>query len=210
MAVRTHLIPYRHRGASSLGPITAVALYLGHRESNDVDFLTDQPNPSNVTITQIQELDPRSRIMSASDYRVHAEIEGVRVSYLWQPGMRLNAGPSVNRIPLASLDTLVALKCNAVANRGARKDFIDLYAFLQAGWDFHHILEMAKLHAPSLNIAHLLRSMVYFQDAEFDPMPKLYRTWQGSEIKQTLEHTVQLYLKEQLTPQTPIPPPHPL
>jgi len=59
---------------------TAIALYLGHRESNDLDFMTSQPKPANVTITQIQEFDQRSHIISASDYSVHAELEGVRVS----------------------------------------------------------------------------------------------------------------------------------
>jgi len=187
---------------------TAVALYLGHRESNDLDFMTSQPTPSNVTITRIHELDPQFHIISASDYSVHAELEGVRVSYLWQPGIQLNAGPSINHVPLASLDTLAALKCNAIANRGARKDFIDLYAFLQAGWDFDHILEATNHHARSLNVAHLLRNMVYFQDAELDPTPKLYRPWPWSQIKKTIEQTVYLYLQEQLKPRQPTPPRH--
>lgn len=99
-----------------------------------------------------------------------------------------------------SLETLAVLKCNAIANRGARKDFIDLYAFLQTGWDLNQILEAAKRQAPSLNVAHLLRSMLYFDDAEFDPKPKLYRPWQWSQIKETIEQIVHRYLTEQLKP----------
>jgi hypothetical protein len=57
-----------------------MALYLGHRESNELDFMTSQPKPANVTITQIQELDPRFSIINTSDYSVHAGLEGVCVS----------------------------------------------------------------------------------------------------------------------------------
>jgi hypothetical protein len=106
---------------------------------------------------------------------------------------------------LESLETLAALKCNAIANRGARKDFIDLYALLQSGWDLKRILEATHRHAPSINIAHLLHSLVYFQDAEIDPMPKLYQPWQWSHLKENLEQTVHVYLQEQLQSKTPTP-----
>jgi len=85
------------------------------------------------------------------------------------PEYNLDAGPSIDNIPLASLDTLAALKCHGIANRGACKDFIDLYAFLQAGWDFSQILEAINRHAPSLNIAYLLRSMVHFRTYSVNP-----------------------------------------
>ena len=103
---------------------TAVALYLGHRESNDLDFMTSTAQSSDSIISQIQAVYPSVQIIHTSAYSVHAVLEDVRVSYLWQPGVQFDPGATVDGIPLASLDTLAALKCNAIANRGARKDFI--------------------------------------------------------------------------------------
>ncbi|MHB1956840.1 MAG: hypothetical protein ACYCOU_24220, partial [Sulfobacillus sp.] len=102
-----------------------------------------------------------------------------------------------------SLTTLATLKCNALANRGARKDFLDLYAFLQEGWSLDVLLNAAQQYAPQLNRAHMLRSFTYFTDAEEDPMPRLYRPWAWDEVKRTITHVVQTYMSMHLPPSSP-------
>lgn len=182
---------------------TALALYLGHRQSDDLDFMTMVAGEPTAMVERIQTIDPTAEIMDRSAHSIHWRINTVKVSYLWQPGVRLDAGLVFDGIPLASLPTLAALKCNAVANRGSRKDFIDLYALLQTGWSLAQVVEAAADQAPRLNRAHLLRSLTYFVDAEREPTPLLYRQWAWEDVRQVLERSVYAYLHQQLSPSKP-------
>ncbi|POB11688.1 nucleotidyl transferase AbiEii/AbiGii toxin family protein [Sulfobacillus sp. hq2] len=179
---------------------TALALMLGHRQSEVLDFMTMQAHNSDSIVQHIYALDPNAEILDRSHYSIHARIQGVNVSYLWQQGIQLDSGPTFQDISLASLRTLVVLKCNAIANRGARKDFIDLYALFQTGWSLSNVLEAVATQAPHLNRAHLLRSLTYFDDAEIQPEPLLLTPWTWPEIRRTIEHHVYTYLRHTLPP----------
>ncbi|WP_240984892.1 nucleotidyl transferase AbiEii/AbiGii toxin family protein [Acididesulfobacillus acetoxydans] len=45
-----------------------------------------------------------------------------------------------NGVRVASIDAIVAMKLKAIAGRGERKDFIDLYTICQEGMDFDEML----------------------------------------------------------------------
>jgi hypothetical protein len=182
---------------------TALALMLGHRQSDDLDFMTTEAPDLAPIVQRIHALDPEDEILDRSCHSIHWRIQGVKVSYLWQPGVRIDPGPTFQNIPLASQATLAVLKCNAIANRGARKDFIDLYALLQSGWSLTDILDAVAVQAPQLNRTHLLCSLVYFTDAEQEPEPRLLRSWSWPEIRQTIERQVYAYLRRMLPPPGP-------
>jgi hypothetical protein len=179
---------------------TALALYLGHRQSEDLDFMSMTPGDPGVIAASLQARDPSTVVVDRSAHSLHLQIRGVKVSYLWQPGVRLDADAVVDGIPLASVSTLAALKCNAIANRGARKDFIDVVALLEAGWSLPQLLNAAQDHAPTLDRGHLLRSLTYFADAEQEPDPVLFRPMPWDTVRYILERHVRTYLRQQLPP----------
>ena len=111
--------------------------------------------------------------------------------------------PAARRQGASSVPEWAAHTCHAIANRGARKDFIDLYALLQSGWSLTDILDAVAVQAPPLNRAHLLRSLVDFTDAEHEPDPRLLRPWSWLEIRQTIERQVYAYLRHTLPPPGP-------
>jgi predicted nucleotidyltransferase component of viral defense system len=113
---------------------TALALYLGHRQSQDFDFLTMVAGDPTAIVADLAALEPALEVVDRSPHSVHLLVRNVYVSYLWRPGIRLDPGETFDGIPVASLPTLAALKCSAVANRGSRKDFVDLYALLKPLW----------------------------------------------------------------------------
>jgi len=75
-----------------------------------------------------------------------------------------------------------------------------LYALLHSGWSLTDILDAVAVQAPQLNRAQLLRSLVYFADAEQEPEPRVLRPWSWPEIRQTLERQVYAYLRRTLPP----------
>ncbi len=70
-------------------------------------------------------------------------------------------------------------------SRGARRDFVDLYAAAQV-YGLATILEWfeAKYIAAPYNRAHLLKSLTYFVDAEQEPFPDMLVPLEWSAVTQ--------------------------
>lgn len=62
------------------------------------------------------------------------------------------------------------------------------------------MIDAVAVQAPQLNRAHLLRRLVYFDDAEQEPEPLLLRPWSWPEIRQAIERQVYAYLRRTLPP----------
>ena len=77
------------------------------------------------------------------------------------------------------------MKLVAIGGRGSRKDFVDLYFFLQAGGSLESTLDLTRrrFQRVDYNEYHLLKSLVYFEDAEAEPMPRMLREASWTAIK---------------------------
>lgn len=131
----------------SMGPLpgklrlyggTALALYLGHRESVDFDFFTPAPDVRLASISALPWLaDARLRggegVIEASCPGVDRDI---LVTFLEATGLvppALDAPRSApNGVPVASPRDLVRAKLEAICNRGAAKDYADVAAAFEA------------------------------------------------------------------------------
>jgi hypothetical protein len=87
---------------------------------------------------------------------------------LLHPPERLPGVP----IPVASFDDLICMKLSAIAGRGARRDFWDLHAILTArGQSLRDAIAAYRQKYAAEDVGHVMRSLVYFADAESEPMP---------------------------------------
>lgn len=157
-----------------LGGGVAVAIHVGHRRSRDLDLFTpaDDPvaNPDALA-------DPASgvRIIARSPGTLHLEVGGVPASLL-RYRYRLLAPPERIAglpLPVAALDDLLGMKLSAVAGRGLARDFWDLHAMLSTrGIPLRGALDAFQRKYATEDIGHVVRSLVYFADAEADPLPE--------------------------------------
>lgn len=114
---------------------TALALLLGHRESIDFDWFT----PTSFSPEQIESiLSPIGQLMisEAKSNTFHGIFNGVQVTWLYYPRPLLDNLIVSDDLPLfkmASLFDIGVMKLIAASQRGAKKDFIDLYALEQHG-----------------------------------------------------------------------------
>ncbi len=76
-------------------------------------------------------------------------------------------------IPTAAIIDIASMKVMAISQRGAKRDFVDLYFILQ-DIPFWKIAEnlIKRFGKERINPVHIGKSMVYFNDAEVDPNPK--------------------------------------
>lgn len=62
------------------------------------------------------------------------------------------------------------MKLDAITGRGKKKDFFDLY-FLLKKYTLPEMIEMYNAKYQHTTIFHVLKSIVYFQDADTEPDP---------------------------------------
>lgn len=152
---------------------TSAALQLGHRMSDDLDFLSaDSFNADDL----VQTLAGLGRIdgVEAAPETVHSRFAGTRLTFLHYPYPLLDPLVPGLGINLASLRDIGCMKIDAVASRGSRRDFV-LYVICTRHRPLDDLLRDfdVKFRRVAYNRAHILKSLCYFEDAERDPSPKL-------------------------------------
>jgi hypothetical protein len=127
------------------------------------------------------------------------QLAGTAVSFFHYPYPLLSAPLEWEGIRLASLIDIALMKITAIASRGAKKDFVDLYYILQRlspQTVFSRFSE--KYPIERLDPYHYLRSLTYFEDAEAEPDPRMLVPWSWEDIKSYFQSVI---TKWQLLPE---------
>lgn len=168
---------------------TALALQLGHRKSIDLDwFAEDYPKHE-----QIKQAFPNYApiIMHESHGTIDMVINDVKISFLEYKYPLLEPLIKFEGIEMASIIDIACMKISAISSRGSKKDFVDLYCVMQTT-PLSQILEYfhQKFEKVSYQENHILKSLVYFEDAEEDPEPEYLAdiAWKG--VKKGIENEV--------------------
>lgn len=159
---------------------TAIALMLGHRKSVDLDWFTGNEMQDPAQIVQrmkshlLNILVPVSNI-TIDKGTIYATANDVRLSILeyHYPLLEQSVDYAEAGCRLAGLDDLSCMKLTAVATRGSRKDFTDIYALLEKHASLQHMFEAYTKKFSDHNISHTVFSLTYFDDAEKEQMPEM-------------------------------------
>lgn len=173
-----------------LGGGTAVALHLGHRRSLDLDWFTEQPLTDPLGLAQ--------ELRSAGiDFRTGAVDRGTLHGTL----SRVPCSFFEYRYPLvsslvfwdecacsvASLDDLACMKLAAVAQRGSKKDFVDVYALGLRHAALPSLLSLYRQKFSIEDIGHVLYGLTYFDDADRERTPRMLWEVDWPTVKVTLQ-----------------------
>lgn len=164
---------------------TALALFLGHRRSNDFDFFRAKEFVPQDLLSALRETGEVEVLQEAAG-TLTVGLRGVPVSFFRYdyPLLRpLHESPW--GLPLADPEDIAAMKLAALSGRGSRKDFVDLYVYVQEIAPLRQILDRfrEKYRGITVDPYHLLRSLTFFDDAEAEAMPELLRGVTWDEIK---------------------------
>lgn len=116
---------------------TAVAVHLRHRISEDIDILAPSPVDASEVRTLLEsEADESFTMIGLSAHEVHALVDGVSVHVFEDPNAdsrlgevaTLREGSTIDAMPVASLEDLLALKLDLIRWRSTLRDLIDLAA----------------------------------------------------------------------------------
>lgn len=153
---------------------TATALQLGHRVSDDLDFFSAESFDADSLVQIVARLG-RVEGTEIAPGTVHSRFEGMRLTFLHYPYPLLDPLVPGLGINLASLRDIGCMKIDAVASRGSRRDFVDLYMICTRHRPLDDLLRDfgVKFQRIAYNRAHIFKSLCYFEDAEREPLPKL-------------------------------------
>jgi hypothetical protein len=94
--------------------------------------------------------------------------------------------PGEGLLPLASREDIAAMKLAAIASRGSRKDFVDLWWLLSRYWSLSDSLDFFCAKFAARDVGHVIRSLVYFDDAESEPPLRLVAEIDWKVVKRDL------------------------
>ena len=107
------------------------------------------------------------------------------MSFLHYPYPLLFPTREFEALTVADPRDIACMKVDAIASRGSRRDFVDLYITAQT-YGLNEILAWfaTKYAGAPYNRIHLLKSLTYFSDAEREPMPDLLIPLEWSTVTQ--------------------------
>lgn len=170
---------------------TALGLELGHRTSLDLDFFSLDPDLDLAVVERrLRRADGGVKVVAKSDVALKLEVEGTAVDLVSYPYPLLESPkPSILGVPTAALLDLSVMKLAAVAQRGLRRDYWDLYEILHAGVALEQIAQafLARFGKTESDLYHVGRALAYFDDSERDArMPRGLTAQKWTAIKRYL------------------------
>ena len=152
---------------------TGLALRIGHRRSADFDLFTQNEFAPGVLRDRLAGL-AGLRIRQIVSGTIHLELQNTLVSFLHYPYPLLFSLQRFETLAVADSRDIACMKLNAIAGRGSRRDFVDLYMAARS-YGLPEILGWfdTKHRAAPYNRVHLLKAVTYFADAELEPMPNM-------------------------------------
>lgn len=182
---------------------TALALRLGHRISLDLDFFSSENRllgSDRLALFESLKTTGPVQVTEEKDMAYHLVVGNTSVSLFHYPYPRLRPTQEWRGISVAAVEDIAAMKISAIVGRGARKDFIDLYRACRV-LGLAGALRAARRKFPDHRdfIVQSSRALVYFEDSEKEPMPKLLERFSWSAIRAYFEREVPKALKEYLS-----------
>lgn len=162
---------------------TALALHLGHRISVDLDFFTQEELDENILAADLQRL-AEFKEAGKAWRTVWGEIGETKFSLFYYQYPLLAPTIGFKDINILDIKDIAAMKIQALGDRGAKRDFIDLF-FLAKTYSLDEMLEFYNQKYGDLEdkIYHLVRSFDYFADAEIEKSPRMLTEVSWEKIK---------------------------
>ena len=171
---------------------TALALRLGYRISIDLDFFTHNTFDTNELFDFLRETYSVSNCTQATNslsLYIKLHEEEIKIDILRHNYPLLHPIQNINGIRIFSLEDIAAMKLNAIANRGSKKDFYDIHVLL-AKFSLKELLTFFEHKYQQINSYTVLKSLVYFTDADMEPEPISLTATTWEEIKSNLRTIV--------------------
>jgi hypothetical protein len=172
---------------------TALALQIGHRKSVDLDLFGTITADEFEISEQLNNIGKVSVLKNTKNIGIYL-INGIKTDIVNYHYKWLDDPITDGTIILAGLKDIAAMKLAAITGRGTKKDFIDLY-FLLKVFSLDRILDFYSQKFNDGSLFLVLKSLLYFDDADTDQDPVMLIDEPWLTMKDSIKTTVNTYLK---------------
>jgi len=169
---------------------TALALQIGHRDSIDFDFFKEGDVDTQKLFNSLEDFFSGHHLLKIQEERNTLGLivdDSVKLSFFGYKHKLTKDLIDEENLKLASIEDIGCMKLSAITGRASNKDYIDLYYILQS-ISLMDLLEKASQKFPNLDRNLILKSLVYFDDINLEPiMFKNNNHIDLSEVKKFLE-----------------------
>lgn len=172
---------------------TALALQAGHRKSVDLDFFIPKNDFSDVSLLKHFADNKNWKTTINREGTIYGELFGAKISFIAYPFFIPKKDyVSYGEIKIINPIDIAAMKIVAISQRGRKRDFFDLYWCAKNIEPLEKTMRRLKVQYPSVahDYHHILKSLVYFSDAENDPNPEIIFKASWKEVKKFFEKEV--------------------
>lgn len=151
---------------------TALAFYFGHRDSVDFDFFSSKSFSVERLVSKIEKVFSGHKILI-----VQKEIgtltvildDEIKISFFEYDYRLIAQVVESEYMILASIPDIACMKLSAICSRSLYKDYLDLFFIFQK-FSLSQLLSLCKDKFPSLDEQVILKSLLYFEDIEMEPV----------------------------------------
>jgi len=166
---------------------TGLALQINHRFSYDFDFFTSKEFNANILSQRIKKTVSDFKLERTDWGTVLGAINGTRFSLFFYDYPLLFEPSSFLGTKIANIKDIAAMKIAAISDRGAKKDFVDLYFIIEV----EKVLSLQdclalydrKFKVLEQNKPHVLKSLTYFDDADKEGELRMIKDAQWKNVK---------------------------
>lgn len=181
---------------------TALALQMGHRISVDLDFFSSSSFDEQSLVKQLSSLPVNFKLEKMAWRTVLGFFGKTRFSLFFYDYDWLSQPEEFLGIKVAGVEDIAPMKVLAISDRGAKRDFIDLY-FILAVEKFYTLEEVLNLYDKKFKVlrqnrTHILKSLTYFKEADETPMPRMLKEINWMKVKKFFELETKRLIKNYL------------
>lgn len=171
--------PFLPKSFYFTGGTALSAVYLHHRESEDLDFFSETDFENEPILEIIKNIASSLKTTYRFTIRHHSRITElvqkdkllIKIDFVYHPYKRLEKGPAIKGFSVDSLLDIATNKLLTVNQRNEVKDFVDLYFLLKkfTVWDLLYAIK-AKYN---MEIDIILVASDFLKIEDFDFLPRM-------------------------------------
>jgi predicted nucleotidyltransferase component of viral defense system len=170
---------------------SALALYLQHRKSEDLDFFTYADTFDSNQILEFCSRWDSLKVLNKSDEQLDLLIDGVKVTFFdarWS-FLRPDTPQCLN---VATLEAIAAMKVHVLFLRAKYRDYYDIFFLAHKVMGLTELYTCAKRVVPGLTMKLFCIALTYIDDIEDDSINHL------DPVSQLSKQEIRAYFEEQI------------
>ena len=145
---------------------TSLALQIGHRDSTDFDFFSEEDIHTEELFERLRKFFEGHKLLKIQEDPNTLTVlidESVKISFFTYKYKLIDKTISDENLTYASIADIGCMKLSTITGRASNKDYVDLYFILKL-FSLSDLLDKAHGKYPQLDRNLILKSLVYFED----------------------------------------------